>query len=60
MYLNKLDKLAEFNLKRHKKKSCVITHDKGVRYYLASLTEEADSINDEKVAAGFQIYLQSG
>jgi hypothetical protein len=35
------------------------THDKVVRYYLASLTGVADNINDENVAAGLQIFLQS-
>jgi hypothetical protein len=48
------DKLI--NLKRQKK-LCVITHDKDVRYYLASLTGEADNINDEKVAAELLIYF---
>jgi predicted nucleic acid-binding Zn-ribbon protein len=42
------------NLERHQKESCLIAHNKAVRYYMASLlTGEADNnINDEKVAAG--------
>jgi hypothetical protein len=49
----------QINLKRHQKKSCVVAVDKGVRCYLASLIGEANNINDEIVAAGNQIYLQS-
>jgi hypothetical protein len=47
------------NLKRHQK-SCLKAHDKGVRYYLASLTGDStgiadNNINDEKVVAGWSI-----